>query len=262
MLACAFAADTPTINAKMLNPPIKACFITAPPFRQGNATLFIGSINNNKIKDADGRRRPIFEAVPGKSSSTPPHLCLQGTQPRTISAAALSFAGVRRRPSVVDALSAGSGLPAPRAGALPARVWNAEAAVARNHLLHAHLEGWDGAILVHDPSADICQRAPRPLVGLAGTRIKGHGRRHGSRDEDDSHGWPPAQGPGHPSLNCPDTWICRLETLSSHGQLARICGAPSPGAVLPKRHSEVHSKLGSANPWGDRALARGSWFAA
>src|SRR5215471_19517671 len=152
ILACALAADTPTINAKTLNPPIKARFIRAPPFRQENATLFIGSINNNKFKEEDGRRRRIFGAVPGKSSSTLPHLFLQGAQPRTISAAALSFAGVRRRPSVVDALSAGSGLPASRAGALPARVRNAEAAVARNHLLHAHLEGSHAAILVHDPS--------------------------------------------------------------------------------------------------------------
>src|SRR5262245_22017303 len=147
ILACALAADTPTIIAKTLNPAIKARFIRTPPFRQENATLFIGSINNNKIKEADGRGRRIFGAVPGKSSSTPPHLCLQGTQPRTISAAALSFAGVRR-PSVVDALSAGSGLPAPRAGALPARVWNAEAAVARNHLLHTHLECSHVAILM------------------------------------------------------------------------------------------------------------------
>jgi hypothetical protein len=74
MLACAFAADTPTINAKTLKPPIKARFIRLPPFRQRNATLFIGSINNNKIKEADGRGRPIFRACRGKSSSTPPHL--------------------------------------------------------------------------------------------------------------------------------------------------------------------------------------------
>src|SRR5262249_55545141 len=145
MLACAFAADTPTINAKTLKPPIKARFIRTPPFRQENATLFIGSINNNKIKEADGRRRRIFRACPGNSSSTPPHCCLQGTQPRTISACSLSFAGVRRRPSVIGALSPGSGLPAPRAGPLPARVRIAEGAVARNHLLHAHLESWDGA---------------------------------------------------------------------------------------------------------------------
>src|SRR5262249_14365454 len=148
MLACAFAADTPTIIAKTLNPPIKACFITAPPFGQGNATLFIGSINNNKIKEADGRRRRTFKAVPGKSSSTPPHLCLQGTQPQTISAPALSFAGgATARSSISDALSPGCGLPAPRSGALPARVRIAEAAVARNHLLHAHLEGSHAAIL-------------------------------------------------------------------------------------------------------------------
>src|SRR5262249_28499578 len=74
ILACALAADTPTIIAKTLNPAIKARFIRTPPFRQENATLFIGSINNNKIKEPDGRGRPIFGAVPGKSSSTPPHL--------------------------------------------------------------------------------------------------------------------------------------------------------------------------------------------
>src|SRR5262245_2718207 len=155
ILACAFAADTPTINAKTLNPPIKARFIRAPPFRQENATLFIGSINNNKFKEEDGRRRRIFGAVPGKSSSTLPHLFLQGAQPRTISAAALSFAGVRRRSSVIGALSPGPGLPAPWAGALPVRVRIAEAAVARSHLLHAHLEGSHAAIPVHDPPPPI-----------------------------------------------------------------------------------------------------------
>src|SRR5262245_1906536 len=96
---------------------------------------------------------------------------LQGTQPRTILACPLSFAGVRRRSSISEALSPGCGLPAPWAGALPARVRIAEAAVARNHLLHAHLEGSHAAILVHDPSADVRQRAPGALVGLAGTRI-------------------------------------------------------------------------------------------
>src|SRR5262249_15430611 len=66
ILACAFAADTPTIIAKTLKPAIKARFIRTPPFRQENATLFIGSINNNKIKEADGRGRPIFGSRPGK----------------------------------------------------------------------------------------------------------------------------------------------------------------------------------------------------
>src|SRR5262249_25304725 len=62
ILACAFAADTPTINAKALNPPIKARFIKAPPFRQENATLFIGSINNNKIKKAEPFREAGFQS--------------------------------------------------------------------------------------------------------------------------------------------------------------------------------------------------------
>src|SRR6266540_6222853 len=191
ILACAFAAVTPTIIAKTLKPPIRTCFIRAPPFRQGNATLFIGSINNNKIKGADGRGTPIFRDIREKSSSTPPHLIPARNSAADDLCGTAFVRGVRGRASVIDALSAGSGLPAPRAGALPARVRNAEAAVARNHLLHAHLEGWDGAILVHDPSADIRQCAPRPLVGLACTRIKAHSRRHGSCDEDDSHGWPP-----------------------------------------------------------------------
>src|SRR5262245_19700405 len=93
----------------------------------------------------------------------------------------------RVRPSVVDALSLAARLPGRRPGGLPARVRNAEAAVARDHLLHAQLEGREGAILVHDPSADIRQCAPRPLVSLACPRIEGHGSRHGSRDEYDSH---------------------------------------------------------------------------
>jgi len=46
------AADTPTIIARTLNPPIKTRFITSPPFRQENATLFIGSITGNKVKEA------------------------------------------------------------------------------------------------------------------------------------------------------------------------------------------------------------------
>src|SRR2546429_7632075 len=72
-------------------------------------------------------------------------------------------------PSVVDALSLAARLPGRRPGGLPARVGNAEAAVARNHLLHAQLKGWEGAILVHGPSANVRQCAPRPLVGLACT---------------------------------------------------------------------------------------------
>src|SRR6516162_3671913 len=144
-LACAFAADTPTTNAKTLNPPIKARFIRAPPFGQENATLFIGSINNNKIKeclDADFQRDSgkIFinaaSFVPGKEPS-------RGRFRR----ARFRSRGCERRSSISDALSPGCGLPAPWAGPLPARVRIAEAAVARNHLPHAHLEGWDGAIL-------------------------------------------------------------------------------------------------------------------
>jgi hypothetical protein len=91
-------------------------------------------------------------------------------------------------PSVVDALSLAARLPGRRRGGLPARVRNAEAAVARNHLLHAQLEGWEGAILVHGPSGDFRQCAPRPLVGLACTRIEGDGRCQSSRNQDDSHG--------------------------------------------------------------------------
>src|SRR5262249_49099173 len=128
--------------------------------RQENATLFIGSINNNKFKEADGRRRRIFGAVPGKSSSTLPHLFLQGAQPRTISAAALSFTGGATASVNNRRAFAGARSPGPPAGPLPARVRIAEAAVARNHLLHAHLEGSHAAILVHDPSADVHQRAP------------------------------------------------------------------------------------------------------
>src|SRR5215468_4703409 len=67
----------------------------------------------------------------------------------------------RVRPSVVDALSLAARLPGRRPGGLPARVRNAEAAVARNHLLHAQLEGWEGAILIHCPSGDLRQGTPR-----------------------------------------------------------------------------------------------------
>src|SRR6516225_3102700 len=187
ILACAFAADTPTIIAKTLKPPIKARFIRTPPFRQENATLFIGSINNNKIKEADGRGRPIFGAVPGKSSSTPPHL-LPALNPAADDFGGSAFVHGGATASVNNRRAfAGARSPGPPAGPLPARVRIAEAAVARNHLLHAHLEGWDGAILVHDPSADIRQCAPRPLVGLAYARVQEHGRSRGGHDEHPSH---------------------------------------------------------------------------
>jgi hypothetical protein len=71
ILACAFAACIPTIIAKTLKPPIRTCFIRTPPFRQENATLFIGSINNHKIKEADAPPEADFsEASREKSSST------------------------------------------------------------------------------------------------------------------------------------------------------------------------------------------------
>src|SRR5262245_25276237 len=66
MLAWALAADTPTIIARALNPPSKACFITLPPFGQENATLFIGSITGNKIKEASARRKRISGHLGGK----------------------------------------------------------------------------------------------------------------------------------------------------------------------------------------------------
>src|SRR2546430_12747942 len=91
-------------------------------------------------------------------------------------------------PSVVDALSLAARLPGRRPGDLPARIRNAEAAVARNHLLDAQLEGWEGAILVHGPSGDFRQCAPGLLVGLACTRIEGDGRCQSSRDQDETHG--------------------------------------------------------------------------
>src|SRR6516162_600921 len=188
ILACAFAADTPTIIAKTLKPPIKARFIRTPPFRQENATLFIGSINNNKIKEADGRGRPIFGAVPGKSSSTPPHL-LPALNPAADDFGGSAFVHGGATASVNNRRAfAGARSPCPPAGPLPARVRIAEAAVARNHLLHAHLESSHAAILVHDPSADVRQRAPRTLIGLAWTRTEEDGRNHSSRSEGDSHG--------------------------------------------------------------------------
>src|SRR5215470_19854032 len=42
-------------------------------------------------------------------------------------------------------------------------------------------------ILVHDPSADIRQCAPRPLVGLACTRVLEHCRSRGDHEEHPSH---------------------------------------------------------------------------
>src|SRR5260370_19277498 len=66
MLAWALAADTPTIIAKTLSPPIKARFIILPPFGQEHATIFIGSITGNKIKEASACRTRISRYVGGK----------------------------------------------------------------------------------------------------------------------------------------------------------------------------------------------------
>ena len=60
------------------------------------------------------------------------------------------------------------------------------------HLLPAHFQGSHAAILLHDAAADIAQRAPRPLVGLAFPQIEEHCRYYCSHDEDD---WHVASGP-------------------------------------------------------------------
>jgi hypothetical protein len=62
------AADTPTIIAKTLSPPIKARFIILPPFGQEHATLFIGSITGNKIKEIRACRTRISGHRAGKSA--------------------------------------------------------------------------------------------------------------------------------------------------------------------------------------------------
>jgi hypothetical protein len=54
---------------------------------------------------------------------------------------------------------------------LPARVRITEAAVTGDHLLPAHLQGSHAAILLHNAAADIAQRAPRPLVGIAAATV-------------------------------------------------------------------------------------------
>jgi hypothetical protein len=67
-LAWALAADTPTIIAKTLSPPIKARFISSPPFGQEHATIFIGNITGNKIKEVRARRTRISGHLVGKSA--------------------------------------------------------------------------------------------------------------------------------------------------------------------------------------------------
>src|SRR5262249_29173402 len=67
-------------------------------------------------------------------------------------------------------------------------VRTAKSAVAGNHLLHAHLEGWDGAIVRKCPTAPIRARAPRTLHGLAGAKVEQYCRRRGAYDENESHG--------------------------------------------------------------------------
>jgi hypothetical protein len=60
ILAWAFAAVTPTIMAKPLKLPIKASFISCPPFRQTSATVLLGSINTCKFKEATPPHRGLF----------------------------------------------------------------------------------------------------------------------------------------------------------------------------------------------------------
>src|SRR5262249_46098835 len=86
ILACAFAADTPTIIAKTLQPPIRTCFIQVPPF---------GSTG-----EGNDRVRPMFQ------------LCRRRTQFKTSN---LQRAAMRRGVSfanenparVCDGLSSG-----------------------------------------------------------------------------------------------------------------------------------------------------------
>src|SRR6516225_7332974 len=104
-----------------------------------------------------------------------------------MSALLLSDWRARKRPSVVAALSLAARLASLRPRGLPARVRNAEAAVARNHLLHAQLEGWDVAILVHGIPPDLRQCAPRHLVGLACSRVLEYCRCNRRHDKHDFH---------------------------------------------------------------------------
>src|SRR5262249_54299740 len=161
-------------------------------------------------------------------------------------------------PSVINAVRLGFGSPNPGAGPLPARVGIAEAAVARDPLLHAHLQGSHAAILVHGPSADIRQCAPGTLVGLACRRAEGHGRCHGSRDEDDSHGGLRGCGPGPSSSDRLVKGIYCLATARGHGHFGRLHRLRLPGsrppALLPKRHNGVHLELRSGYPLADTAL--------
>src|SRR5262249_22137982 len=67
----------------------------------------------------------------------------------------------------------------------------AKAAVAGNHFLHAHLEGWHAAIVMERIATNIRARAPRPLEGLPGAKVEQHCRGHGDYDENESHGSSP-----------------------------------------------------------------------
>src|SRR5262249_21093699 len=174
MLACAFAADTPTINAKTLNPPIKARFIRAPPFRQENATLFIGSINNNKIKEADTRRRRIFRACPGKSSSTPPHSFPARNPaaddfgvPAFVRGGATTF--VNKRGAFAGLRSPGPGGGAPASAGSDCRSRGSpQSPPARPSQRSAPCIS-----RACPPAADARQRAPGAVVGLAYAREHG-----------------------------------------------------------------------------------------
>src|SRR5215813_939884 len=65
ILACAFAADTPTIIAKTLKPPIRTCFIRALlPFDKKTPHFLLVASTTIKSKREEPRGKRIFRTVP------------------------------------------------------------------------------------------------------------------------------------------------------------------------------------------------------
>src|SRR6516162_3977933 len=89
------------------------------------------------------------------------------------------------RPSIMVAFSLGPGWRA--FGPAVIRVRTAKSAVAGDHLLHAHLVGWQTAIVMKG-MARTSARAPRHLSGLADAKVEQHCHRYGHHDEHESHG--------------------------------------------------------------------------
>src|SRR5262249_1454412 len=96
--------------------------------------------------------------------------------------------GIARPPSLGTSIVVSLPLAPARRGFRPViGVRAAKSAISGNHFLHAHLVGWDGAIVRKCPAAPVRARAPRTLNGLADAKVEQHCRGHRNYDENEAH---------------------------------------------------------------------------